>query len=52
MSCNKYSMNYKKVLMNCNRVSMSCRKVRFEMMYNHEHNSPTTSKTIGCRVRK
>jgi hypothetical protein len=52
MSCNKYSMNYKKVPINCNRVSTSCRKVHFEMMYNNEHNNPTTSKAIGCWVRK
>jgi hypothetical protein len=36
--------------MNCNRVSTSCREVHFEMMYNHEHNNPTTSKTIGWQV--
>lgn len=45
-------MNYKKIPMNCNRVSMSCKKVHCEMMYNHELNNPTTSKTIGCWVRK
>jgi hypothetical protein len=51
-SCNKHFMNYKKIPMNCNRVSMSCKKVHCEMMYNHELNNPTTSKTIGCWVRK